>query len=61
MGDRGAERLRYDVYASVVSVNSSREVLELRPEALSVLQLRDVDSTDLGEPGESVQLLNRAT
>lgn len=38
------------LYSLIVSANFSREVLELQPDKLSVLRLRNVGWTDLGEP-----------
>lgn len=44
------EEVLKDLYSHITPANFSREVLELRPGALSVLQLSDVGWSDLGEP-----------
>jgi hypothetical protein len=39
-----------ELYARTAASNFSHEVLALRPEDLSVMQVSDVGWTDLGEP-----------
>ena len=50
LGSHTEAAILKQLYSPIVSVNFSREVLELQPDKLSVLRLRNVGWTDLGEP-----------
>lgn len=65
LGSHTEEQILKDLYSQIVPASFSREVLEQQPGRLSVLPLRHVGWTDLGEPQrvaatiESHQLHNR--